>query len=91
MDFRGEMKWQNKAKMAVTCSHVKQMAWFISAHLTVVFYALYVHAGWVIWRFRMGKGSIASPYTADGLVTIGSAGHFLYTLLHKGVCSRRIL
>jgi eukaryotic-like serine/threonine-protein kinase len=80
VDFRGELKWHFKAKLAITSSpcEVDGVVYFSS--LDSSFYALDTRAGWVIWRFRMGKGSISSPSTADGLVFIGSADGNIYAI-----------
>jgi outer membrane protein assembly factor BamB/tRNA A-37 threonylcarbamoyl transferase component Bud32 len=80
VDFRGEMKWHYKAKMAVTSSPCEVDGVVYFASLDSSFYALDARAGWVIWRFRMGKGSIASPYAAEGLVYIGSADGNIYAI-----------
>jgi outer membrane protein assembly factor BamB len=61
VDFRGEMKWHYKAKMAITSSPCEANGVVYFSSLDSSFYALDARAGWVIWRFRMGKGSIASP------------------------------
>jgi serine/threonine protein kinase len=59
VDFRGELKWHYKAKMAVTSSPwvADGVVYFTSLDSTL--YALDARAGWVIWRFRMGKGAIS--------------------------------
>ncbi len=67
VDFRGEMKWHYKAKMAITSSPCEADGVVYFGSLDSSLYALDARAGWVIWRFRMGKGSVASPYFAEGL------------------------
>lgn len=80
VDFRGNLKWHYKAKMAVTSSPtvVDGVVYFSSLDSTL--YALDAHAGWVIWRFRMGKGSISSPNLMNGLVFVGSADGHIYAI-----------
>ena len=78
VDFRGELKWHHKTKMAITSSPSEADGVVYFSSLDSSFYALDARAGWVIWRFRMGKGSIASPCNADGLVFIGSADGNIY-------------
>ncbi len=80
LDFRGELKWHFKAKMAITSSPwmTEGVVYFASLDGTV--YALDARAGWAIWRFRMGKGSISSPYVTDGLVFVGSADNNIYAI-----------
>jgi serine/threonine protein kinase len=80
VNFRGELKWHHKAKMAVTSSPwvVNGIVYFASLDSTL--YALDAHAGWAIWRFRMGKGSISSPYPTDGMIFIGSADGYIYAV-----------
>jgi len=58
VDFRGDLKWHYKAKMAVTSSPCVADGVVYFTSLDGSLYALDAHAGWVIWRFRMGKGSI---------------------------------
>ncbi len=80
VDFRGEMKWHFKAKMAITGSPVVEdnVAYFNSLDSSL--YALDVRSGFVIWRFRMGKGSIVSPYLTEGLIFTGSADGHIYAV-----------
>ena len=80
VDFRGELKWHYKAKMAVTSSPwvADGIVYFTSLDSTL--YALDARAGWVIWRFRLGKGSISSPYLTDGLIFVGSADGHIYAV-----------
>jgi serine/threonine protein kinase len=80
VNFRGEMKWHHKAKMAVTSSPWVANGIVYFASLDSTLYALDTHTGWVIWRFRMGKGSISSPYLTDGLIFIGSADGHIYAV-----------
>ena len=80
VNFRGEMKWHHKVKMAVTSSPWVANGIVYFASLDSTLYALDTHTGWVIWRFRMGKGSISSPYLTDGLIFIGSADGHIYAV-----------
>jgi serine/threonine protein kinase len=80
VNFRGELKWHHKAKMAVTSSPWVANGIVYFASLDSTLYALDAHTGWVIWRFRMGKGSISSPYLTDGLIFIGSADGHIYAV-----------
>ncbi len=78
IDFRGELKWRFKAKLAITSSpiEVERVIYFNS--LDASLYALESKNGWVIWRFRMGKGSIVSPSVTENLIFTGSADGFIY-------------
>jgi outer membrane protein assembly factor BamB/tRNA A-37 threonylcarbamoyl transferase component Bud32 len=80
VNFRGEMKWRFQAKRAVTSSPTMdakgQVIYFASLDGTL--YALDARNGWVIWKFRLGKGSISSPAIADDMVFIGAADGFIY-------------
>jgi outer membrane protein assembly factor BamB/tRNA A-37 threonylcarbamoyl transferase component Bud32 len=58
VDFRGDMKWHYKAKLSVTSSPCEADGVVYFGSLDSSFYALDARAGWVIWRFRMGKGSM---------------------------------
>jgi serine/threonine protein kinase len=80
VDFRGDMKWHYKAKVAVTSSPREADGIIYFSSLDSSLYALDSRAGWVIWRFRMGKGSIASPCVSEGLVFIGSADGIIYAI-----------
>jgi outer membrane protein assembly factor BamB/tRNA A-37 threonylcarbamoyl transferase component Bud32 len=81
-DIRGEMKWRQRARRAVTSTpyfdaaegilFVGSMDWNI--------YALDARSGWVVWRTRTNGPIISSPTMANGLVFIGSADKHLYAL-----------
>jgi len=66
LDFKGQAKWRFRAKRAITSSPWVQdnVVYFNSmdGHL----YALDGKSGWMLWRFRMEKPSIVSPYVTDG-------------------------
>lgn len=80
VDFRGELKWRQRAKRAVTSSPlvVGQSVFFGSLDGTLN--CLDSRNGWVIWRFRLGKGTISSPCVADEFVFIGAADGFIYAV-----------
>jgi serine/threonine protein kinase len=80
VDFRGELKWHYKAKMAITSSPYSQDGVVYFGSVDSSLFALDTHAGWVIWRFRMGKGSVSSPYVSDRIVYIGSADGNIYAV-----------
>jgi len=44
------------------------------------FYAAEAKTGWVIWRFRLGKGTISTPVIIDNFVYIGSIDGNLYCI-----------
>lgn len=84
VDFRGDLKWHYKAKMAVTSSPwtAEGVVYFCSLDSSM--YALDAKAGWVLWRYRMGKGSIVSPCMTDGMLFAGSAdGHIFAVDAHS--------
>ncbi len=80
VDFRGQLKWHHKAKMAVTSSPWVSDGVVYFTSLDGAIYALDAHAGWVIWRFRMGKGSISSPCLSEGMIFVGSADGHMYAI-----------
>ena len=47
-------------------------------------YALDAKSGWVVWRFRMEKGSVSTPCIAENYVIVGSADGFIYCLDARG-------
>jgi outer membrane protein assembly factor BamB len=47
-------------------------------------YALDVKTGWVVWRFRMEKGSVCSPCWIEKMIFIGSADGNIYCLDWSG-------
>jgi outer membrane protein assembly factor BamB len=81
-DIRGEMKWRQRARRAVTSTpyvdlsegllFVGSMDWNV--------YALDARSGWVVWRTRLGGPIISSPDLANGMVFIGSADKHMYAL-----------
>jgi outer membrane protein assembly factor BamB/predicted Ser/Thr protein kinase len=72
IDFQGKMKWQTRAKRAITSSPVivDDVVYFGSLDST--FFAVEAKTGWVIWRYRLGKGTISTPTIVDQLAIIGS-------------------
>ncbi len=80
LDLRGELKWRQQARRAVTASPivVGQTIYFPS--LDGMLYAVEGQTGWILWRFRMGKGSITTPATAEHLLFVGSADGNLYAV-----------
>jgi outer membrane protein assembly factor BamB len=59
-DFGGLVKWRFWAKRPITSSPVESdgVVYFSSQDSNC--YALDAKSGWVIWKFRMGKGSVSS-------------------------------
>jgi serine/threonine protein kinase len=78
VDFRGELKWRFKAKLAITSSPTEAEGVVYFNSLDASLYALEGKNGWVIWRFRMGKGSIVSPCLTENIAFTGSADGFIY-------------
>ncbi len=80
IDFQGKMKWQIRAKRALTSSPiiVEDVVYFGSMDGTL--YAAEAKTGWVIWRFRLGKGTISTPVVSDQMVFIGSINGYLYSI-----------
>lgn len=80
LDLRGELKWRQQARRAVTASPivVGQAVYFPS--LDGMFYAIEAQTGWILWRFRMGKGSVTTPAAAENLIFFGSADGHLYAV-----------
>ncbi|MEJ5239707.1 MAG: serine/threonine-protein kinase [Anaerolineales bacterium] len=80
LDLRGELKWRQQARRAVTASAIAvgQTVYFPS--LDGMLYAVEGQTGWILWRFRMGKGSITTPATAENLLFVGSADGNLYAV-----------
>jgi len=72
LDYRGSIKWRYKAKRGVTSSPVISQDVVYFAALDSILYALDAKTGWVIWRFRLAKPSISSPFFHDGMLFIGS-------------------
>jgi serine/threonine protein kinase len=80
VDFRGGMKWRMNAKRAITSSPlvVGQTVYVCSMDGTL--YALDARNGWIVWKFRMGKGSIVSPAMVDNLIFSGASDGFIYAV-----------
>jgi serine/threonine protein kinase len=80
IDFRGTVRWQFRAKRAVTSSPCvdKGVAYFAS--LDSMVYAVDTKAGWAIWRFRLGKGSVSSPCKYNNFLYLGSADGNIYCI-----------
>ncbi len=80
LDLRGELKWRQQARRAITASPilVGQALYFPSLDGTL--YAMEARTGWMLWRFRMAKGSITTPANAENLIFVGSADGHLYAV-----------
>ncbi len=80
LDMRGNLKWRQQARRAITASPVLvgQALYFPS--LDGMFYAIEARTGWMLWRFRMGKGSVTTPANIENLVFVGSADCHLYAI-----------
>ncbi len=80
LDLRGEIKWRQQARRAITASPilVGQALYFPS--LDGMLYAMEARTGWMLWRFRMTKGSITTPANAENLIFVGSADGHLYAV-----------
>jgi len=80
LDLRGELKWRQQARRAITASPilVGQALYFPS--LDGMLYAMEARTGWMLWRFRMAKGSITTPANAENLIFVGSADGHLYAV-----------
>ena len=80
VDFKGAIRWQFRAKKAVTSSILvdKGVAYFSS--LDAMVYAVDARTGWALWRFRMGKGSVSTPVKQDHFLFVGSADSFIYCI-----------
>ena len=80
IDFQGKVKWQIRAKRALTSSPIiiDDVIYFGSMDGT--FYAAEAKTGWVIWRFRLGKGTISTPAIIENFVIIGSIDGNLYCI-----------
>lgn len=81
-DIRGEMKWRQRARRAVTSTPYLDrndgILFIGSADWNV--YALDARSGWVVWRSRTNGPVISSPELEKGVVYIGSADKYLYAL-----------
>ncbi len=79
-DFKGTVKWRTKAKRAITCSAYfdEDIVYFNSMDSTL--YALDAKSGWVMWRYRLGKGSISTPTGLDHYIFTGSVDHNIYAI-----------
>ena len=79
-DFRGNVKWRTKAKRAITGSAYisEDIVYYNSMDSTL--YAADALSGWVIWRYRLGKGSISTPTGIEHFVFTGSIDHNIYAL-----------
>lgn len=79
-DFKGNIRWQFRAKKAVTSSPLLDQGVAYFASLDSMVYALDSRSGWAIWRFRMGKGSVSSPAKENNRLFIGSADNYIYCI-----------
>lgn len=72
-DFGGETIWHTAAKRSVMATpHYDDGVIYITSmdsHL----YAIDAKTGWVIWRYRLGSGSISSPATKGDYVYVGDS------------------
>jgi outer membrane protein assembly factor BamB/tRNA A-37 threonylcarbamoyl transferase component Bud32 len=80
LDFRGQVKWTQRAKRAITSSPTVRDGIVYFASLDGMVYALEAASGWMVWRFRMGKGSISSPAVDEKLLYIGSIDKHIYAV-----------
>ena len=79
-DFSGNIKWRTAAKRAVTGSpHFYDNVIYITS-LDGVLYAIDAKSGWIIWRFRMGSGSICTPTTNENHIYVGSTDNTFYCI-----------
>jgi len=71
LDFGSSVRWRFKAKRAVTSSpvHADGIIYFGSVDATL--YAIDAKTGWVVWRFRLGKPTISTPYIYKDWIFIG--------------------
>lgn len=80
VDFSGNTQWHTSAKRAFTASpHFANGIIYIPS-LDGVLYALDAKTGWVIWRFRLNKGSISTPATNDTHVFLGAIDGNMYSV-----------
>lgn len=80
LDFRGQSRWQFRAKRAITSSPLVAQGIVFVGSLDGTFYAVDAKSGWALWRFRMGKGTVSSPCRMDNFVFIGSADGNIYCI-----------
>ena len=69
-DFPGEIKWRFQAKRAITASPTVVQGVVYVTSIDGFCYALDAKSGWVIWRFRMDKGSMSSPHQSGETIII---------------------
>jgi outer membrane protein assembly factor BamB/tRNA A-37 threonylcarbamoyl transferase component Bud32 len=82
LDIRGEVKWRQRARRAVTSTpavdRTDGLLFVGSVDWNV--YAFDARTGWAVWRYRTSGPVISSPALANGVVFIGSADKHLYAL-----------
>jgi outer membrane protein assembly factor BamB/tRNA A-37 threonylcarbamoyl transferase component Bud32 len=81
-DIRGEMKWRQRARRAVTSTPYLDLGEGIlfAGSMDWNVYALDARSGWVVWRTRTNGPVVSSPTLANGMVFIGSADKHMYAL-----------
>ncbi|RLD08170.1 MAG: protein kinase [Chloroflexota bacterium] len=80
VDFSGNTQWHTTAKRAFTASpHFANGVIYIPS-LDGVLYAIDAKTGWIIWRFRMNKGSISTPITDANHVFLGATDGHMYCI-----------
>jgi len=79
-DFKGNVKWRTKAKKAITGSAYlnEDIVYYNSMDSTL--YAVDALSGWIIWRYRLGKGSISTPSGIEHYLFTGCVDHNIYAL-----------
>lgn len=80
VDFKGTIKWRIKAKRAITGAvHFSDETLYMNS-MDSILYAVDPKTGWVIWRFRLGKGSISTPTSIENYIFTGSIDHNIYAI-----------
>jgi len=79
--LQGSARWHFRAKRGILSSPVldETGVLYISS-LDSFIYALEALTGWVMWRYRMGKGSVSTPALSKGSLYVGSADSIIYCI-----------
>ncbi len=80
IDFQGKIKWQTRAKRAVTSSPVIADDVVYFGSLDGMIYAVEAKTGWVIWRFRLNKGTISTCSVSENFLFTGAVDGSIYCI-----------
>lgn len=80
LDIQGKEQWRHQTNWPFTSSPIVAGKTLYIGGRDGFVYALDAESGWVLWKFRMGRGTLATPVFHQGFLYIGAADGVLYRL-----------